>query len=562
MTAARRLARLLGWSACLLTVALAVLGPGAGVARAAKAKPASATLVLRTVPAVAGARVSLDGSTFLTDASGSVVIATFAGPHLVGVQAPQAMPAGTSLRFAGWAGGATAMPHSVTLPGGTTLEQVGFRIARPISLRVVDGAGRPVPLADISSITVASNLGRQFTFAPGAPPALFANRIVQRGAGLQSVPVRYAVRSVVIGGANVVYQGTQQFVVRPSATWTVKALLFALRIEVRDALFGFGIGHAVRLTLPDGSTRTIALGPGSSATASGLPRGLYRLQAKGPGLGLSAQTALSRPQVAKVLLFSWLDVAVVAVGGLLFVVGLPLLGGRIVRRPGRSPLPSWRQSRGGAPATGAPATVAPAAGTPATGAPATVAPATVAPAAGTPATVAPAAGTPLAVAPASEPAVGPSVVALRAHLSQSGDLAAPTDTAERGSALQTYDEAGQAMTTGGAVVMSDAAGTLLHKDAPAVRVPYPGGPPVTVPGTDDAAVTAPAADALVARAGPDDGLVVMTSEDDDSLARANDEAATAAPLPPETSRFVERAELHERRRADRHGEAAGGGLAK
>jgi hypothetical protein len=129
-------------------------------------------------------------------------------------------------------------------------------------------------------------------------------------------------------------------------------LLFPLRIEVRDALFGFPIGSAVQLTLPDHSRRLVPLGADHGVTLTGLPRANYQIVAKGFGFGLSAPTALSKPQVAKVLLLSWADLAVVLAFAVLFVVGLPLIGGRVVRRSRGVRLPVWR---GGKPAEAPPA---------------------------------------------------------------------------------------------------------------------------------------------------------------------------------------------------------------
>jgi hypothetical protein len=155
------------------------------------------------------------------------------------------------------------------------------------------------------------------------------------------VPIRYSVRKVVIDGANVVYGGTQKFLVQRQRTWTIKVLLFPLRVEVRDALFGFAVGGAVRVTLPDGSSRIVGLGPGHATTITGLPRATYLLAAEGTGFGPSTPSTLTKPQVAKLLLFSWIDV--LAVAGLLVLVllGLPVLGGRIVRGKGRIRLLAW-----------------------------------------------------------------------------------------------------------------------------------------------------------------------------------------------------------------------------
>jgi hypothetical protein len=118
-----------------------------------------------------------------------------------------------------------------------------------------------------------------------------------------------------------------------------------MQIKVQDALFGFPIGNTVRLTLPNGSSRIVTLGAGHSVTLTGLPRATYQLVAKGPGFGLASPSTLSKPQVAQLLLLSWVDILAVVTFLALFVVGLPVLGGRIVRRKGGIRLPVWHVGR-------------------------------------------------------------------------------------------------------------------------------------------------------------------------------------------------------------------------
>jgi len=157
-----------------------------------------------------------------------------------------------------------------------------------------------------------------------------------------SVPIRYSAREVIMDGANVVYGGSQNFYAGSSTAWTIEALLFPLRIEVRDALFGFLVGDAVRLTLPDGSERVVDLGPDNAVRVANLPRGPYKLVARGPGIGLTTPASLSSPQSAKLLLLSWVDIAAVIAFAAAFLIGLPILGGRIVRRSSGTRLPTWR----------------------------------------------------------------------------------------------------------------------------------------------------------------------------------------------------------------------------
>jgi hypothetical protein len=306
---------------------------------------APATLLLQTVPAVGGVRLNLDGHIFQTGRHGFVAITTVSGTHHISITPPPAVP-GRTVRFSRWLDGLALTDRDITLSPGINREQAGMVVSHPIAVRFTGPHGHPVPASDITQVTVDSSLGESYTFPPGRPPrALPVNRIVRNQSGLAPLIIRYSVRDVIIDGSNVVYGGSQNFHVQPSGTWTVAVLLFPLRVEVRDALFGFGIGNAVRLILPNGSSRIIKLGHGHVATVAELPRAIYQLAARGPGIGLTSPTTLSKPQVAKLLLLSWIDILAVAAFAVLFAIGLPLLGGRIARHPARSRLPAWQAGR-------------------------------------------------------------------------------------------------------------------------------------------------------------------------------------------------------------------------
>ena len=306
----------------------------------------SATLLISTIPKIAGVQVILDGRAYQTDSQGFVAIPTTSGGHHIHIIRPRSHPAGTTFRFSRWLDGIALSDRDIVLSPGTNVQQAGFAVSHPIAVQFADSQGQPVALSDVTRLTIDSSLGERFTFSPTRPPqALAANRIVRDPAGLVLLPIRYSVRDVIIDGANVVYGGSQNFFVHKSRTWKVEILLFPLQVKVQDALFGFSIGSAVRLTLPNGSSRMVALGPGHSVTLAGLPRATYQLVAEGPGFGLSSPSTLSKPQVARILLLSWLDIFAVLAFAALFLVGLPILGGRVVRRQGGIRLPVWHVGR-------------------------------------------------------------------------------------------------------------------------------------------------------------------------------------------------------------------------
>jgi hypothetical protein len=315
-------------------------------ALAADASPAAggsarASLLLQTVPSVKGVLVSLDGRVYETNQHGFVAITTVSGVHHISITPPRPTPNRT-IRFSRWLDGLATAERDIALSPGINREQAGMVVFHPVAVRFIGPHGQ-VPLSDVTQVTIDSSLGESFTFAPSDPPsALPTDRIVRNQPGLVPLTIRYSVRAVVINGSNVVYGGKQNFFVRASGTWTVAVLLFPLRVVVRDALFGFGFGSAVRLMLPDGSSKIIKLGRGHAVTMTDMPRGTYQLAARGPGFGLTSPTTLSKPQVAKLLLLSWIDLLAVAVFAVLFAFGLPVLGRRVIRHSGRLRLPIWQ----------------------------------------------------------------------------------------------------------------------------------------------------------------------------------------------------------------------------
>jgi hypothetical protein len=310
---------------------------------------AAATLIVQTVPAITGVAVSLDGVAYRTGRGGSVAIPTVSGPHRIKILRPVSVSATSRIRFARWLDGIALTDREITIGAGTHTEQAGFVVSRPIAFRFTDKAGNPVPLSEVDQVALTNGVGQRFAFPPARPPGMFAvGRIVRNTSGLHTLPIRYSVRTVLIDGSDVVFGGSQSFFVgRSQLPWTVKVLVFPLQVKVRDALFKFPIGDEVRLTLPNGSRRIIRLGPGHDEMVAGLPRGSYGLVSIGPGFGLSAPAALSGPQADTLLMLSWIDLLVIAVFAALFLVGLPLAGGRIARLPGRGRRLTWQTGSAG-----------------------------------------------------------------------------------------------------------------------------------------------------------------------------------------------------------------------
>src|SRR2546429_446362 len=112
--------------------------------------------------------------------------------------------------------------RDISLSPGINREQVGMVVSHPIAVRFTGPHGVPVPLSDVTRVTVDSSLGESFTFAPShPPPALPGDRIVRNQSGLAPLIIRYSVRVVVINGSNGVDGGKKQSFVYTSTPCSV-----------------------------------------------------------------------------------------------------------------------------------------------------------------------------------------------------------------------------------------------------------------------------------------------------------------------------------------------------
>jgi hypothetical protein len=133
--------------------------------------------------------------------------------------------------------------------------------------------------------------------------------------------------SVEIDGANVVSQAQQRFYVDPDDLWTIQVLLYSARFTARDALFGFPIGTGIYMEYPDGEAQSYSFDPDEGYTLEGLARGIYRVTVTGAqGYAPATPIALSRNQDVELMVFSYLDMGVIASVGLFLSVGLLLFG--------------------------------------------------------------------------------------------------------------------------------------------------------------------------------------------------------------------------------------------
>jgi hypothetical protein len=217
---------------------------------------------------------------------------------------------------------------------------VGMNVHRQVRLEFLDPAGESVPADRVSSVILRSSFGSVDTLEGEGPHWILAERSLRRDTGLESVPVVYAVQRVEVDGSNVVNRGQLRLLAEDRKdTWTLPLLLYSARFEPHDALFGGPVGGKIVLEFPDGERHAVATGTDRTADVPDLARGTYRAWVtEGPGIGLPTIIVLSRDQLVRPMVMTYLDLSVIGIGGVGALLGL-LFAGRphlLPRARGRS----------------------------------------------------------------------------------------------------------------------------------------------------------------------------------------------------------------------------------
>lgn len=302
---------------CQLVAVAVVLG-------AVGADPAAAQPI-QTVPKVPGMRFSLEGRVFEAGRDGRAYPPPGLGGSRAALRALDTEIApGIRARFDRWYRGRRI---------------AAINLYHRVTPTFVDLSGRRVDPRVVTSVVVRGSQGRRHVLAGDRPHWLQGNRVVPESQGSRSTAVYYSAEKALVAGSSVVHRAQQRFFPGKTRRMELRLLLFAARVTVRDALFGFPIGSAIRLEYPTRREQHYALGRGAELTLRSLPRGDYRISVDALGISGSRPVALSRDQEVDLKVISWLDVAVVLLS--LASIALALL---FMRRPG--PVLSRRRKRG------------------------------------------------------------------------------------------------------------------------------------------------------------------------------------------------------------------------
>lgn len=301
-------------------------------------------LVVRTVPALVGARFTFASTSFgVTDESGtaSLLIASSERDvvaanrnRVLGVATPS-VDVSPSVRavFTGWSG-------SGAYVDGVMTETATFRTEYLTQLQFTNRQGRAVPASRVGSVELAATSGARITARAGDAVWLTGRAITTGPDGPTTRAVTYAITRVDVAGSNVVNSGQQRVVPSLDARPTVRLLLYTVRFVGRDALLRSHVGSRVHLRHPDGSVTEVAMHSGGTVVRD-LPRGSYDVTIEGGTFAMTRPLSISRDQTAEIDAVSYVDVALIAIAVALAATAVFVVGRRL-RRPRR--LHGWRGS--------------------------------------------------------------------------------------------------------------------------------------------------------------------------------------------------------------------------
>jgi hypothetical protein len=298
---------------------------------------APAGLTIRTVPSIAGAQFALDGTIFVSDASGVAGISAGVGRHVL-----EALPVeehtGIRAEFDRWGDDFFRARRPIEIRSGTELE-AGYDVSYPVTFAFEGLEGEKVSPSRVTSLTLRSSLGELADFDGPGPHWLKAARIIRRSIGLESKEVQWSVEEAFVDGSNVVNRTEQRNTFEKEELWTMRLLLYSVRFTSQDAILGSPVGTHVVIEYPDGEVRRVPLNEDGSVEVTSLARGQYLAYVEASGISPSMPISVSRErQEAKLKVISYVDLGLFAFVLLGTAVGLAFIGRPRLRSAVRSKL--------------------------------------------------------------------------------------------------------------------------------------------------------------------------------------------------------------------------------
>ena len=288
-------------------------------------------MTLKTVPALAGVRFTVDGRQLVTDANGMTSYTAehdFAG-HRLSVVSSSVTTRDKRFEFYRWAGQRDpSQAFSRTVSGlpmrSNYVVTAAFTVQHQVTPRVIRQDGTALAPTEVDSVVARSDNGSMVNLPLTSPTWLDATRPVYHHSILSAEPVTYSLQTVMVRGTNVVDAGRQTFTPTTTVNPTFTTQFYDLVITGHDAIFKSGLGTSATVTFPDGGKLTVPLNAEHTAKLSNLPRGNYKvtLDAGRAIVGVQ-QFGLSKDKTADLIVISAVDLAILV--GVLLIVAIALL---------------------------------------------------------------------------------------------------------------------------------------------------------------------------------------------------------------------------------------------
>lgn len=266
--------------------------------------PASATasltilpihLTLQVMPPVPGVGVSMDGHTYVTDASGvahvDVASAGFHNLTASDVSADQRV----KLQFMRWADGAPAASRRFHILADRTI-YLSYATSFLTTVHIVDADGHSLEGPDLGTVMAVGPAKKELQVWPRTGD-LWLELPPPSRTSLAGLPsnFRYSIASAIFQGSSVANRGDSAFTPGLGRTWEMKLRLYTLQIHVRKPVLGAG-HHAVVVTSQTGLRLESNLADDGSSVFRDLARSDYSVHLVGPGYSLPVEIALTRSQ--------------------------------------------------------------------------------------------------------------------------------------------------------------------------------------------------------------------------------------------------------------------------
>lgn len=302
-----------------------------------KRKPWPVDLVLRTVPALPGIALSLDGTDYRTGPQGTVTVTMEHDRtgHTLKLLTSTVSVRGHRYSFYRWTGQrdpAEAYQTTVTdLPwrADRTIT-VSFATECRVTPSFTDQNGARLDPASFSAVALRSQTGQTYDLSPLGASYLPCSAPLLDPAGPASDPIVYRLTDLTTQNTNVANDGQQAFAPVTDAHPVFTGYYYDLAVTAQDAFFGAKAGRDAVLTEPDGTRTRAAFSASGVADFVHLPRGTYSV-AVGGGIGLAKTVRVSRDLTTSLQLIDDTDLAAGTACGLLFVL-VPFLPSILRRR--------------------------------------------------------------------------------------------------------------------------------------------------------------------------------------------------------------------------------------